>query len=175
MVQPVLCRQCLRHGAFTKGTRQERDLLHGDKGLPAGLIKLKEFKTEDGATAFTLNCGDVLRVGEYACMEAKCDGPPGAAAAHETMFAFAWFDSGICNFMTTVDVPADAKVLRRTCLAGKSAEEALRVRPERASFSAASNAQPLHGRCGHQRQHEVPVLLTEAQSEVVARCVLPDG
>jgi hypothetical protein len=128
-------KELVKKGIYCTGTTSRST----GKGLPAEMIKVKEFKTEDGETAFTLGCGDVLKVGEYACMEAKCDGPFGCAAAQETLFCFAWFDSGICNFMTTVDIPEDDTVLRRACLAGNSAEESTRVRPERASFSAASN------------------------------------
>ena len=128
-------KELVKKGIYCTGTTSRST----GKGLPAEMIKVKEFKTEGGETAFTLGCGDVLRVGEYACMEAKCDGPFGCAAAQETLFCFAWFDSGICNFMTTVDIPEDDTVLRRACLAGNSAEESTRVRPERASFSAASN------------------------------------
>ena len=112
------------------------------KGFPADLLKVKEIKTEDGKTAFELGNGVKLKVGEYVCMEAKVESKSGGIDKCETIFAYAWFDSGMVNFMTTVDYPEDGTVPRRSVLTGKAAEEGgelTRERPERESMSAAVN------------------------------------
>ena len=69
------------------------------KGFPADLLKLKEVK-KDGVSSFELGNGTVLKSGEYACMEAKVRGPGDAADTEEgteTLFAYTWFDSGLCK------------------------------------------------------------------------------